>query len=154
MVNFREILVEYFLYVLDRVLSQSHWRGIFDPVAQIFLNSVVIQKGNLYMHWIFLLFAIIFEVSATLSIKQATLGNTYIWSAIIIILYIISFSFVYYATKTIEIGTVYAIWAGIGTALIVILGWLIFKENMNWYKIIGTSSIIFGVVLLKLQATA
>ncbi len=106
------------------------------------------------MHWIFLLFAIIFEVSATLSIKQATLGNTYIWSAIIIILYIISFSFVYYATKTIEIGTVYAIWAGIGTALIVILGWLIFKENMNWYKIIGTSSIIFGVVLLKLQATA
>ena len=105
------------------------------------------------MHWIYLAFAIIFEVSATLSIKQATLGNTYIWSTIIIVLYIISFSFVYFATKTIEIGTVYAIWAGMGTALIVILGWLIFKEDMNWYKIIGTLSIIFGVVLLKLQAT-
>ena len=106
------------------------------------------------MHWIYLLSAIIFEVMATLSIKQATLGNTYIWSAVITILYIISFSFVYYATKYIEIGTVYAIWAGMGTALIVILGWLIFKEEMNIYKILGVISIIFGVVLLKLQANS
>jgi len=106
------------------------------------------------MHWIYLILAIIFEVMATLSIKQATLGNTYMWSAIIAVLYIISFSFVYYATKSIELGTVYAIWAGIVTALIVILGWIIFKEDMNWYKIVGVSFIIFGVVLLKLQATS
>jgi len=104
------------------------------------------------MHWIYLLLAITFEVMATLSIKQATLGNTYMWSAIIAVLYIISFSFVYYATKHIEIGTVYAIWAGTGTALIVVLGWLIFKEDMNLYKIIGVLSIVFGVVLLRLQA--
>ena len=104
------------------------------------------------MHWLYLALAIIFEVMATLSIKQATLGNTYIWSAIIVVLYIISFSFVYYATKSIEIGTVYAIWAGMGTALIVLLGWIIFKEAMNVYKIVGVLSIIFGVVLLKLQS--
>ena len=104
------------------------------------------------MHWIYLILAITFEVMATLSIKQATLGNTYMWSAIIAVLYIISFSFVYYATKHIEIGTVYAIWAGTGTALIVVLGWLIFKEDMNLYKIVGVLSIVFGVVLLKLQA--
>ena len=106
------------------------------------------------MHWIYLITAIVFEVMATLSIKQATLGNTYVWSAVIVVLYTISFSFVYYATKSIEIGTVYAIWAGMGTALIVLLGWIIFKEDMNIYKIVGVLSIIFGVVLLKLQATA
>jgi len=105
------------------------------------------------MHWLYLILAILFEVMATLSIKQATLGNTYTWSAIIAVLYIISFSFVYYATKSIEIGTVYAIWAGMGTALIVLLGWIIFKEAMNLYKIVGVLSIIFGVVLLKLQST-
>ena len=106
------------------------------------------------MHWLYLISAILFEVMATLSIKQATLGNTYMWSAIITVFYIISFSFVYYATKTIEIGTVYAIWAGMGTALIVILGWLIFKEELNLYKILGVLFIIFGVVLLKLQSNA
>lgn len=106
------------------------------------------------MHWLYLISAILFEVMATLSIKQATLGNTYMWSAIITVFYIISFSFVYYATKYIEIGTVYAIWAGMGTALIVILGWLIFKEELNLYKILGVLFIIFGVVLLKLQSNA
>ncbi len=106
------------------------------------------------MHWIYLISAILFEVMATLSIKQATQGNTYVWSAVITVLYIISFSFVYYATKSIEIGTVYAIWAGTGTALIVLLGWLIFNEDMNLYKIVGVVSIVFGVVLLKIQASA
>jgi len=106
------------------------------------------------MHWIYLALAITFEVMATLSIKQATLGNTYMWSVIIATLYIISFTFVYYATKSIELGTVYAIWAGMWTALIVLLGWIIFKEDMNWYKIVGVLFIVFGVVLLKLQSTA
>jgi len=104
------------------------------------------------MHWIFLSFAIIFEVIGTLSIKQATSGNTYFWSAIIAICYILAFIFIYFAAKKIDIGTAYAIWAGIGTTLIVVFGWLVFKESMNLFKVIGVSSIIFGVVLLKLQA--
>ena len=105
------------------------------------------------MHWIYLIFAIIFEVLGTLSIKQATLGNTYFWSGVITVCYVISFTLIYYATKQIEIGIAYSIWAAIGTALIVILGWLIFKESMNMMKIAGVVFIIFGVVLLKLQST-
>ena len=105
------------------------------------------------MHWIYLILAILFEVAGTLSIKQATLGNTYFWSGVITVCYIISFTLIYYATQKLEIGTVYSIWAGLGTALIVILGWLIFKESMNVMKIAGVSFIILGVVLLKLQTT-
>jgi len=104
------------------------------------------------MQWLYLLGAILFEVAGTLSIKQATLGNTYLWSGVITLCYIISFTLIYYATKSIDIGTAYAIWAGVGTSLIVILGWLLFKEEMNLMKIVGVVSIIFGVVLLKLQA--
>jgi multidrug transporter EmrE-like cation transporter len=37
------------------------------------------------MHWIYLILAIVFEVAGTLSIKQATLGNTYFWSGVITI---------------------------------------------------------------------
>ena len=105
------------------------------------------------MHWIYLIFAILFEVAGTLSIKQATLGNTYFWSGVITVCYIISFTLIYYATQKLEIGTAYAIWAGMGTALIVILGWLIFKKDMNSMKIAGISFIILEVVLLKLQTT-
>ena len=105
------------------------------------------------MHWLYLILAIVFEVAGTLSIKQATLGNTYFWSGVITVCYIISFTLIYYATQKIEIGVAYAIWAGVGTSLIAILGWLIFKEDMNVMKIAGISFIIIGAVLLKLQTT-
>ncbi len=105
------------------------------------------------MHWIYLIFAIVFEVAGTLSIKQATFGNTYFWSGVITVCYIISFTLIYYATKKIEIGIAYAIWAGLGTSLIAILGWLIFKEDMNLVKISGIVFIIIGAILLKLQTT-
>ena len=85
--------------------------------------------------------AIVCEVIGTLSIKEATISNNYIWYLFIAFMYIASFSFVYYAAKFIEIGTVYAIWSGMGTALIVILGWLIFKEDINIYKIISGFSL-------------
>lgn len=104
------------------------------------------------MQWIYLAGAIIFEVMGTLSIKQATLGNTYVWSAVITLCYVTSFTLIYYATKTIDIGIAYAIWAGAGTSLIVLLGWIIFHEEMSLMKVIGVITIIFGVVLLKLDS--
>jgi len=104
------------------------------------------------MQWLYLAGAIIFEVMGTLSIKQATLGNTYLWSAIITLCYVVSFTLIYYAIKTIDIGTAYAIWAGAGTSLIVLLGWIIFHEAMTLMKAVGVLAIIFGVVLLKLES--
>ena len=103
------------------------------------------------MQWLYLAGAIIFEVMGTLSIKQATISENYLWYLFIIFCYIISFTLIYYATKLLDIGTVYAIWAGAGTSLIVILGWLIFKEEMNVMKVSGVVLIVVGVVLLKLQ---
>jgi multidrug transporter EmrE-like cation transporter len=38
-----------------------------------------------------------------------------------------------------------------GTTLIVILGWLFFKEEMNLIKILGVGLIILGSIILKLQ---
>jgi len=104
------------------------------------------------MHWAYLLLAIVFEVMGTLSIKQASTGNTYLWSSLIAIFYGLSFWFIFLAIKKIDIGTAYAIWAGLGTVLIVFFGWLIFKENMNLSKVIGVLFIVFGVIILKLQS--
>lgn len=88
------------------------------------------------MHWIYLIFAIIFEVLGTLSIKQTTITQSYYWG---------------FAVKKIDIGTAYAIWAGLGTALITTLGWLIFKEYMNIQKVIAIFLIIIGSIMLKVQ---
>jgi len=103
------------------------------------------------MHWYYLFGAIFFEVMGTLSIKQATLTNSYYWVSAVVIFYIISFTLIGFSVKKIDIGTAYAIWAGFGTASITVLGWLIFKEYMSIQKVIAVVLIIIGSVMLKLQ---
>ena len=105
------------------------------------------------MHWLYLFVAILFEVMGTLSIKQTTLTNNYYWIGAVVVCYIISFTLVGFAIKKIDIGTAYAIWAGFGTAMITIVGWLIFKEYMTLQKVIAILFIIIGSVMLKIQHT-
>ncbi|MCT6816332.1 MAG: SMR family transporter, partial [Lysinibacillus fusiformis] len=52
--------------------------------------------------------------------------------------------------KTIPIGTAYAIWAGLGTALTAIVGVVLYKEIFNRKKVLGILCIIVGVVVLNL----
>ncbi|WP_256757855.1 multidrug efflux SMR transporter [Cohnella sp. WQ 127256] len=56
------------------------------------------------------------------------------------------------AMKTIPLGTTYAIWSGVGTALTALVGVLIYKENFNVKKGLGLALIIGGVVIMKLSA--
>lgn len=104
------------------------------------------------MVWIYLLCAIGFEVVATMSLKQIAISGGYVWGAVATIGYICSFTFLVFAIKKIEIGAAYAIWSGVGTALVALLGWIIFKESMNLTKIIALFFIILGVVMLKYQS--
>ena len=103
------------------------------------------------MYWFYLFIAIIFEVAATLSIKQVMIKNNSYWIISVVICYLISFSLVGISIQKIDLGTAYAIWAGMGTSLIVIFSWLFFKEEMNSIKVIAIGLIILGSVILKLQ---
>lgn len=55
------------------------------------------------------------------------------------------------ALKEIPLGTAYAIWSGVGTALTAMIGVLVYKESLNVKKTAGLVLIIGGVVLLKLS---
>lgn len=55
------------------------------------------------------------------------------------------------ALKTIPLGTAYAIWSGVGTALTALIGVIIYKEHFNLKKLIGLLLIIVGVVIMKLS---
>ncbi|MFC9599142.1 DMT family transporter [Peribacillus butanolivorans] len=54
--------------------------------------------------------------------------------------------------KTIPLGTAYAIWSGIGTALTALVGVIVYKERFNLKKFLGLVLIIGGVVVLKLSS--
>ncbi|WP_286197871.1 multidrug efflux SMR transporter [Bacillus sp. ISL-34] len=53
---------------------------------------------------------------------------------------------------TIPLGTAYAIWSGIGTALTALVGVIVYKEGFNVKKFLGLVLIIGGVIVLKLSS--
>ncbi len=57
-----------------------------------------------------------------------------------------------FSLKTLEVGIVYAIWAGVGTALIAIVGILAFGESVTALKVLGLLMIIGGTFLLRMAS--
>ncbi|WP_445299975.1 DMT family transporter [Lysinibacillus sp. FSL K6-0232] len=98
----------------------------------------------------FLLIAIIAEVFASSMLKR-TEGFTRVWPSIGVVAgYGTAFYSLSLALKTVPLGTAYAIWAGLGTALTAVVGAVIYKEFFNRKKVIGIFCIILGVVMLNL----
>ena len=102
------------------------------------------------MSWIYLFCAIVFEVSGTTCMKLSQGFSRIVPSVLIFVFYGISFTFMTIAIKQLEVSIVYAIWSGLGTALIAIIGILVFQEQAGWIKILSMVLIILGVVGLNL----
>jgi small multidrug resistance pump len=72
-------------------------------------------------------------------------------SILMAVFYILTLPFFTLALKKIDVGVAYAIWSGIGTVSIAIIGYLLFKEQMPPVKIAAIAMIIAGVVMLNLS---
>ncbi|MDQ1570428.1 MAG: small multidrug resistance pump [Actinomycetota bacterium] len=103
------------------------------------------------MAWVMLACAIGLEVLAT-SFISTTNGFTRLWPTVGVLAgYGASFFALAQAVKTLEVGVVYAIWSGIGTAIIATIGVIFFGETINTLKVLALVLIILGVVLLNLS---
>jgi small multidrug resistance pump len=58
------------------------------------------------------------------------------------------------ALKKLEVSVAYAIWSGLGTTLITLIGILWFRETVTPTKLFAIGVIIAGVVILNLSSTA
>jgi small multidrug resistance pump len=103
------------------------------------------------LFWIYLLIAILTEVVGTTMMKMSQGLSRLVPSVVMFVMYAISFVFMALALKKIEVSTAYAIWSGLGTALIATIGILAFHESFNLPKLAGLVLIIGGVVLLNLK---
>lgn len=106
------------------------------------------------MHWTYLTLAILFEVAGTTCMKLSagfTKPAAAIWMGI---LYAVCFFFLTLALKKVDVSVAYAVWSGVGTALIASIGVLYFREPLTALKILGLAAIVFGVVALNLEGAA
>ena len=99
---------------------------------------------------VFLSLAILLEVAGTTSMKLSD-GFSRFWpSALIFVCYALSFTALTIALKRIDLGVAYAIWAGLGTALIALISSMFFDESFTWLKAVSVALIIIGVAGLNL----
>ena len=98
------------------------------------------------MYWLFMVGAISFEVAGTISLKISHGFTKPMYVVITVIAYLISFTFMGLALKGLPVSTVYALWAGVGTALVAIIGIAAFGEPANAIKLASLVMIIMGVV--------
>jgi len=73
------------------------------------------------------------------------------FAAIILVFYLLSLILLSLALKEIEVGVAYAVWSGIGIALIAIIGILFFQESMSTEKLAFIVLIIVGAIGLNIS---
>jgi small multidrug resistance pump len=72
-------------------------------------------------------------------------------SVMMFVFYLLSLAALTLALKKFDVSSAYAIWSGLGTALITVVGFYLFKESISPMKIISIALIIIGVVGLHLS---
>ncbi|OOM78387.1 multidrug efflux SMR transporter [Clostridium sp. BL-8] len=105
------------------------------------------------MPYIFLACAIMFEICATTLMKLSNGLTNIRYSIIMLICYVFSLASLSLSLKNIEISVAYAIWSGIGIAVISVIGVIIFKEDISLIKVISILLIILGTIGLNLSTT-
>lgn len=103
------------------------------------------------MSWFYLILAIILEVSGTTSMKLSQGFTKILPSIAMFIFYILSLISLTLALKKVDVSVTYAVWSGLGTTLIAIIGILYFKEPSTIIKILSICLIITGVIGLNLS---
>jgi multidrug resistance protein EbrA len=105
--------------------------------------------GSLLNPYILLAIAIVSEVFGSSMLKVSNGFKKWIPSIGVVFGMGIAFYTLSLSLKIIPLGTAYAIWSGVGTALTALVGVIVYKENFNLKKCMGLVLIIGGVILLK-----
>ena len=94
--------------------------------------------------------AIICEVIATSALKQTNQFTRIVPSLITLVGYAGAFYFLSMVLRNIPLGIAYAIWSGADIVLVALVGWLVFKQQLDVPAIIGICMIIGGVLVINL----
>jgi small multidrug resistance pump len=98
----------------------------------------------------FLLGAIVCELVGTNALKAAEGFTRLLPTLVVIVGYGASFYLMSLSLRTIPLGIAYAIWSGLGTAAIAVIGAMVWREQLSIAGVIGIVLIVIGVVLLNM----
>lgn len=95
--------------------------------------------------------AILVEVGATSLLPRAEGFTNPGWSAVVVAGYLIAIWLLTIVVKKMDVSIAYAIWSGLGTAVIAIIGYFWLGEAMTPIKAGGLALIVLGVVAVNIS---
>lgn len=102
------------------------------------------------MGYVYLAIAIVAEVIGTSALKVSEEFSKLTPSIIVVVGYSIAFYFLSLVLRTIPVGVAYAIWSGLGIALISIVGVIVFGQKLDLAAVIGLILIVSGVAVMNI----
>lgn len=100
--------------------------------------------------WLALAIAIVSEVAGTSALK-ASAGFTRLAPSLVVVAgYASAFYFMSLTLKTIPVAVTYAVWSGLGIALITLVAWVVYGQALDRGALAGIALIVAGVVVLNL----
>jgi small multidrug resistance pump len=96
------------------------------------------------------LIAIVAEVIATSALKASAEFTRLVPSIVVVAGYLTAFYFLSLTLRTLPVAIVYAMWSGIGIALIALVGWLFLKQSLDAAALAGIGLIVAGVLVLNI----
>lgn len=104
------------------------------------------------MAWIVLIVAGLFEV-AWASLLDATKGFTRLWPTVgFLVTLAISMYLLSVATRTIPVGTGYAVWVGIGAVGAFLVGVFVKGDPTSPAQIVAIAALVASIIAVKLTA--
>ena len=100
--------------------------------------------------WLVLMAAIVCEVLGTTCMKLSESLTRWIWIPPMLALYVLSLFGLALALRTIEVGIAYAVWAGVGTVIVAVVGVAFFAESISFLKVVSIALVVAGVIGLHL----
>lgn len=102
------------------------------------------------MAWLYLFAGGLFEVGFTTSLRYVDGFRNLPWTLAFIVSVTISMGLLQLASRTIPMGTAYAVWAGIGAVGTVLVGILFYEEPASAIRLALIATLIGSIVGLKL----
>ncbi len=101
--------------------------------------------------FVVLLAAIGVEVGATTILPRTRGFHDIPWSIVVLGGYALSIWLLAVVVRQMSVSVAYAVWSGLGTAAIAVVGALLLGERLDVVKVAALGLIIVGVVLLNLH---
>lgn len=103
------------------------------------------------MSWLFLLFGVIAETLSHVALKETEGFTRPLPSVLVILGHLAAFLFLAQAMKSMPVGIVHALWAGLAIVSVTLLSTIVYRQHLELTTWAGMAFVATGVVLINLS---